>query len=69
MGDAADLKRLKVAVRRPGLYGDLVTYGAKVTDKNDADGTVTLEITGTKRHDGQVGTTGEAVVALPRRGA
>lgn len=69
MGDAADLKRLTVAVRRPGLYGDLVTYSAKVTDKNDADGTVTLEIAGTKRQGGQVGTTGVAVVALPRRGA
>ena len=67
MGDAADLKRLKVSIRRPGLYGDLVTYSAEVTDKNDADATVTLEITGTKRTDGQVSTTGEAVVVLPRR--
>jgi acyl dehydratase len=68
MGDAADLKRLKVVIRRPGLYGDVVTYRASVTGKNDADATATLEIAGARRQDGQVGTTGEAVVVLPRRG-
>ena len=67
IGDAADLKRLKVSVRRPGLYGDLVAYSAKVTQKDEADDTVTLEIAGTTRPGGQVATTGEAVVALPRR--
>jgi acyl dehydratase len=66
MGDGGWLKRLKVEVRRPGLYGDLVVYGAKVTGKDDATGIVRLEIAGTKP-DGSITTAGEAEVVLPRR--
>jgi hypothetical protein len=67
MGDHGDLVRLSVTVRRPGLYGDLVTYSGKVTGKDEARGTVTVEITGTKQ-DGSVTTGGQAEVRLLRRG-
>jgi acyl dehydratase len=66
MGDDGFLRRLHVQVRRPGLYGDLTTYTAKVTDKNPSMASVKLEITGIKQ-DGTVNTAGEAEVILPRR--
>jgi acyl dehydratase len=66
MGDHGDLVRLNVTVRRPGLYGDLVTYSGKVTGKDAGRDTVTVEITGTKQ-DGSVTTAGQAEVRLPRR--
>ena len=66
MGDDGFLKRLKVQVARPGLYGDLTTYSGRATAKDDATKTVTLEITGT-RQDGMVNTRGEAEVVLPGR--
>jgi len=66
MGDDAFLKRLKVQVSRPGLYGDLTTYAARVVDKNETDRSVKLEITGTKQGD-LVNTRGEADVVLPSR--
>src|SRR6185369_9251606 len=59
MGDYGDLVRLSVTVRRPGLYGDLVTYSGKVTGKDEARGTVTVDIAGTKQ-DGIVTTGGQA---------
>jgi acyl dehydratase len=66
MGDDGFLQRLQVQVRRPGLYGDLTTYTAKVTAKNPSATSVTLGISGTKQ-DGSVNTAGEAEVQLPRR--
>lgn len=66
MGDAGFLKRLQVQVRRPGLYGDLTTYTAKITGKDAGTASVTLDITGTKQ-DGSVNTAGTAEVVLPRR--
>ena len=66
MGDAGFLKRLKVQIRLPGLYGDLVTYGATVTGKDEASGLVSLDITGTNQN-GKLATTGTADVVLPRR--
>lgn len=66
MGDDGFLKRLKVQVSRPGLYGDLTTYSAKVIAK-DA-GSVKLQISG-KKQDGAVNTNGEAEIILPSRGA
>ena len=66
MGDDGFLKRLKVQVARPGLYGDLTTYSARVTGKDDETGTVSLEITGT-RQDGMVNTRGDADVVLQKR--
>jgi acyl dehydratase len=65
MGDHGELVRLSVAVRRPGLYGDLVTYSGKVTGKDAGRDAVTIEITGTKQ-DGSVTTAGQAEVRLPR---
>ncbi len=65
MGDAGFLQRLQVQVRRPGLYGDLTTYTARVTDKNDHAASVRLAITGTKQ-DGTINTAGEAEVVLPK---
>ena len=64
MGDEGFLKRLYVQVKRPGLYGDLVTYSAKVTARDKSDASVTLEIAGTTE-DGRLSTTGEAEVRLP----
>lgn len=66
MGDRGFLKRLKVQVARPGLYGDLTTYAARVTAKDHEAGTVALEITGTRQGEA-VNTRGAAEVALPRR--
>ena len=66
MGDEAFLKRLKVQVARPGLYGDLTTYSGRVTARDEETRTVTLEITGT-RQDGMVNTRGSAEVVLPGR--
>ena len=66
MGDDGFLRRLSVQIRRPGLYGDVVVYAAKVTAKDAQRGTVTLEITGTD-HDGAIATKGTAEVDLPRR--
>jgi acyl dehydratase len=66
MGDDGFLKHLRVQVRRPGLYGDLTTYAARVTEKNAPAASVKLEITGTKQ-DGSVNTAGEAEVILPTR--
>ena len=42
MGDSGFLKRLKVQIRLPGLYGDLVTYAAKVTGKDEVSGLVSV---------------------------
>ena len=67
MGDAGFLKRLKVQIRMPGLYGDLVTYRARVTEKNDETGSVILELTGTNQNE-KVATVGSAEVILPRKG-
>ncbi len=66
MGDDGFLKRLKVQVVRPGLYGDLTTYSGRITARDDGTNTVTLEITGT-RQDGMVNTRGDAEVVLPGR--
>jgi acyl dehydratase len=60
------LRRLNVNVRRPGLYGDLTTYSAQVTEKNDATGVVKLKISG-RRQDGSETTGGEAEVVLPHK--
>ena len=66
MGDDGFLKRLKVQVARPGLYGDLTTYSGRITARDEKTRTVSLEITGT-RQDGMVNTRGEAEVMLPGR--
>ena len=66
MGDDGFLKRLKVQVARPGLYGDLTTYSGRVTARNHETGTISVEITGT-RQDGMVNTRGNADVVLPGR--
>ena len=66
MGDDGFLKRLKVQVARPGLYGDLTTYTGRVTAKDDDSRTVTLELTGTRQGD-VVNTRGDAEVMLPGR--
>ena len=64
MGDHGFLKRLYVQVKRPGLYGDLVTYTATVTSKNEDESSITVRIAG-GTEDGKVSTAGEAVVGLP----
>ena len=66
MGYAGWLRRLSVQVRRPGLYGDLVTYSGTVTGRDPERGSVIIKITG-QRQDGVETTAGEAEVVLPRR--
>ncbi len=66
MGDDGFLRRLYVAIRKPVIYGDLVTYAAKVTEKDESRSVVKLEITGTNQ-EGEVTTKGSAEVELPRR--
>ena len=67
MGDDGFLKRLSVQVKMPALYGDLVTYGGRVTGKDEDAGTVEIDITGTNQ-TGKTTTTGTAEVVLPRKG-
>jgi hypothetical protein len=64
LGDDGFLKRLKVQVRRPGMYGDLATYSGKVVAKEQ--GRIKLAIDG-KKQDGSIHTSGEAEVVLPRQ--
>ncbi len=66
MGDDGFLKRLYVQVRAPGLYGDQVTYTAKVAAKDAASGAVRIDLAGTNQK-GIVTTAGSADVILPRR--
>ncbi len=65
MGDNGFLRKLDVQVRAPGLYGDVVSYSGKVTEKDDSASLVTVEITGTNQ-TGQISTKGTALVELPR---
>jgi acyl dehydratase len=66
MGDEGFLKRLSVQVKLPGLYGDLVTYRAKIVAKDAESATVGIEIAGTNQR-GELTTGGKAEVLLPRR--
>ncbi len=67
MGDRGVLQRLNAQVRRHNLIGDTTwCQGAVVRADSDA-GTVTLQLRATNQRD-EVTATGEAVVALPRRG-
>lgn len=68
IGDDGFVKRLYVQVKAPLLYGDLVTYSGRVTEVDEATGTVALDITGTKP-EGQVTTAGSAEVMLPHKSA
>jgi len=54
---------LDVQVRAPGIYGDVTTYEGVVSQKDDAQNTVTIDITGTNQ-TGQVATKGTAVIRL-----
>ncbi|MEK6710787.1 MAG: MaoC family dehydratase N-terminal domain-containing protein [Nitrospinota bacterium] len=67
MGDEGFLKKLYVQVRRPMIYGDTLWYSGKVTAKDAASRTVSVEITGVNQ-EGEVATAGSAVVELPARG-
>ncbi len=53
-------------MRRPVIYGDVVTYAGKIAEKDDANGRVKLEITGANQ-EGEIATTGHAEVELPRK--
>ena len=64
MGDDAFLQNLYVQVRRPMIYGDTIRHTGKVVEKNEADGTVKVEITGANQ-EGELATAGSAVVRLP----
>ena len=66
MGDDGFLRRLSVQVRAPGIYGDRQTYRGQVTDKDEREAAVRIEITGTNQ-EGEVSTKGDALVVLPRR--
>lgn len=64
MGDDAFLRSLYVQVRRPMIYGDAIWHAGEVVEKNDAERTVKIEITG-KNQGGELATAGSAVVRLP----
>ncbi len=64
MGDDAFLCNLYVQVRRPMIYGDTIRHTGKVVEKNEAERTVKVEITG-KNQEGELATAGSAVVRLP----
>ena len=64
MGDDAFLKNLYVQVRRPMIYGDAIWHKGQVVEKNEAERTVKVEITGTNQ-EGELATAGSAVVRLP----
>jgi len=64
MGDDAFLESLYVQVRRPMIYGDVIRHAGRVVEKNEADGTVKVEIAG-KNQEGELATAGRAVVRLP----
>jgi acyl dehydratase len=63
MGDDAFLKMLDIQVRAPGIYGDVTTFEGVISEKNDAESTVKIDITGTNQ-TGQVSTKGSALVKL-----
>ncbi len=64
MGDDGFLRNLYVQVRRPMIYGDTIWHTGRVSEKNEVDNTVKIEITG-KNQEGELATTGVAVVQLP----
>lgn len=64
MGDDGFLRKLYVQVRQPVIYGDIVTYEGKVTEKDVTQNLVKIEITGTNQ-EGDVATKGSAEVILP----
>ena len=66
MGDDGFLRRLYVQVRRPVIYGDVVTYSGKVVEADAASATVKIEIASTNQ-EGEVATAGHAEIELPRR--
>ncbi len=66
MGDNGFLRRLYVEIRKPVIYGDVMTYEGTVADKDESRSVVKLEITGTNQ-EGEVTTKGGAEVELPRK--
>ncbi len=66
IGDDGFLRRLYVQVRRPVIYGDIVTVTGKVAETDAASATVGIEIAATNQ-EGEVATAGHAEVELPRR--
>jgi len=67
MGNQGELRRLNVQVRRHNLIGDTTRCEGKVVSKDEAAGTVALQL-GAVNQRNEVTATGEAVVSLPRRG-
>ena len=66
MGDRGALRRLNAQVRRHNLIGDVTWCHGRVLSKDDAAGTVTLQLRAINQRN-EVTATGEAVVELPRR--
>lgn len=68
IGDSGDLRRLRISTVRPVIYGDTNWYSGKVLRLIHGDDEVVLAIrlTGTNQL-GEITTTGEAEVVLPRR--
>jgi acyl dehydratase len=67
MGDQGELRRLNAQVRRHNLIGDVTWCHGQVVSKDEAASTVTLQLRAMNQRN-EVTATGEAVVALPRRG-
>ncbi len=66
IGDDGFLRKLYVQVRRPVIYGDIVTVTGKVAETDAASATVKIEIAATNQ-EGEIATVGHAEVELPRR--
>ena len=69
IGDDGFLRRLKVSVRRPNIFGDLSWCRAKIADKRVEESAhlVDLEVW-VENQFGEVTANGVAVVELPSRG-
>ena len=70
MGDDGFLRRLKVSVRRPNIFGDVSWCRAKIVDKRIEAAVHLVELAVSVENQlGEVTASGMAVVELPTRGA
>ena len=70
MGDDGFLRRLKVSVRRPNIFGDVSWCRAKIVDKRIEAAVHLVELAVSVENQlGEVTASGMAVVELPARGA
>jgi acyl dehydratase len=66
MGDRGFLKRFRLRIERSVIYGDTITYSARVTATDAALTTISLDVRGVDQRGDRVAS-GAADVILPRR--